>query len=72
MKHVFILPLAAALVLSGGCATSGPSRMSAKDCASADWRALGVSDGLAGEPLARRDVRAATCAAESAPTDLAS
>ncbi len=72
MNKIYLLPLAAALILSGGCASSGSARMSAKDCTTGDWRALGVSDGLAGESRARRDARAATCTANSASVDLAS
>lgn len=71
MKNVSLLPLAAALILIGGCASSGPTRMSANDCATSDWRAVGLDDGLAGESRTRRDARATTCAENSAAADLA-
>ncbi|MFK8014367.1 MAG: DUF2799 domain-containing protein [Gammaproteobacteria bacterium] len=64
-SRLSILALCAAL---SSCAT-GPSGMSAKDCASADWRALGVQDGQEGAASIRRDQRFAACAGSAPPPD---
>lgn len=51
-----------------GCA-SNPADMSAKDCATADWRALGTIDGQEGAASNRREQRFASCAGTATPPD---
>lgn len=57
--HTFKTVLALLLVglFAGGCAT-----MSAEDCTGADWQAIGLTDGTAGQTLAKADRRANDCA----------
>jgi hypothetical protein len=51
-RVMFIIPV----VALSGCAT-----MSADQCATADWRSLGFSDGSSGETLVRAEKRADAC-----------
>ena len=62
MKHraLILVPLMALT----GCAT-----MSVDECATADWRVLGFTDGSRGETLARTERRANDCAAHGYTID---
>lgn len=55
MKQIASLVLP--MIALSGCAT-----MSADDCATADWRSLGLSDGSRGETLVRAERRGQACA----------
>lgn len=54
MKHWSTLVIT--IILLQGCAT-----MSVDECATADWRALGIEDGSRGETLAKAEKRGAAC-----------
>lgn len=62
-------PLLAApfIVLLAGCASGMP----VKECAGADWAALGLVDGKSGAPLRRFDERRDSCAAAGYSVDVA-
>lgn len=58
--HLFTrraLPITLLAALLQGCAT-----MSADECRTANWRDVGLRDGLAGQPLAHLDRRTKACA----------
>jgi hypothetical protein len=61
------LALLASAGLLAGCATG----MSERDCASANWFAIGERDGLFGEPMTRQDERFDQCSAHGLYPDLA-
>lgn len=49
------------VALSASALAACSSGMSAKQCASADWRSWGYQDGAAGQPYALANTRAAAC-----------
>lgn len=65
MRRLLPLFLAPALLI-GGCATMSP-----QECKVADWRDLGLRDGLAGEPLSQLDERVKDCAEAGVTADAA-
>ncbi|MEM6441742.1 MAG: DUF2799 domain-containing protein [Pseudomonadota bacterium] len=52
-------------------AACGPRPVAPEACAGADWRAVGVADGVRGEGPARLDAHRASCAAAGAAPDVA-
>ena len=65
--HRFVI-MTAALAVGAGCASTGGG-MSARDCDGADWRALGLQDGLEGAPELRLEERRQACAGAANPPD---
>lgn len=60
MRTLPTLTLVGVLAIAAGCATTS-SRMSATDCDNADWRALGLEDGLEGAHSTRLEQRQQQC-----------
>jgi chaperonin cofactor prefoldin len=62
------LAVVCVLAFTAGCATTG-GRMSPRDCDTADWRALGLADGLEGAHSSRLDERRQECASATIAPD---